>query len=208
DKDLTRLVRESSRQQGVTLFIALLAIFKLLLFRYTGQDHIVVGTPIANRTRTETEGLIGLFVNTLALGTRLNGGMTFQSLLDEVRETVLGAHTHKDLPIEILIEELQVERTRSRTPLFQVMFALQNLISEERQLTGLNLESLKSENKTAKFDLDFSVMERPEELRFSIRYNTDLFDVARIERMLAHYRSLLEFAVSNPQQAIGQLPLL
>jgi aspartate racemase len=137
----------------VTLFMTLLAAFQTLLHRYTGQDDILVGSPIAGRTRTETEALIGFFVNTLVLRTSLHGNPSFRELLGRVREVALGAYAHQDLPFEKLVEELQPERRLNHSPLFQVMFALQSVPRYSLELSGLSLQTLAVDNGTAKFDL-------------------------------------------------------
>jgi amino acid adenylation domain-containing protein len=197
-----------SRQQGVTLFMTLLAAFQTLLYRYTGQEDIVVGSPIANRNRSEIEGLIGFFVNTLLLRTDLSGEPTFRQFLGRVREVALGAYAHQDLPFEKLVEELRPERSLSHTPLFQVLFVLQNAPRTTLELAGLRLSPLEVDNATAKFDMSVSMTETEEGLRASLEYNTDLYGVATIQRMLGHYQTLLEGIVANPEERISQLPLL
>ncbi|MBU7581849.1 MAG: amino acid adenylation domain-containing protein [Nostoc sp. TH1S01] len=205
---LTAALKNLSQQEGVTLFMTLLAAFKVLLHRYTQQNDILVGTPIANRNRSEIEGLIGFFVNTLVLRSNLTGNLTFKQLLAQVREVTLGAYAHQDLPFEQLVEELQPRRNLSHSPLFQVMFILQNTATEVIQLPDLTLEELTAENNTAKFDITVSLSETEEGLQGAIEYNTDIFDAARITRMLAHFQVLLEGIVANPQQHLSQLPLL
>ena len=206
--DLTRALEALSQREGVTLFMTLLAAFKILLYRYTSQDKILVGSPIANRNRTETEGLIGFFVNTLVLHTYLGDNPSFRELLLRVREVALGAYAHQDLPFEYLVEELQPERDLSHNPLFQVMFVLQNTPMEELKLPGLTLSSLNLDNRTAKFDLTLSMSSTELELIGSLEYNTDLFDATTITRMLAHWRTLLEGIVADPEQCLSKLPLL
>src|SRR5215213_792412 len=197
-----------SQREGVTLFMTLLAAFKVLLYRYTGQADIVVGSPIAGRTRAEVENLIGFFVNTLVLRTDLSGGPSFRELLGRVRETALGAYAHQDVPFEKLVEELQPERDLSRSPLFQVMFALQNAPREELQLKDLKLSFIKSANEVAKFDLSLFMFETEQAVRGIISYNADLFEAATIERMVAHFQVLLEAILIDPQKSVSQLPLL
>jgi aspartate racemase len=188
--------------------MTLLAAFQTLLYRYTGQEDIIVGTPIAGRNQVEAEGLIGFFVNTLALRTYLSGNPSFQELLGRVREVALGAYAHQDLPFEKLVEELQPERDRSRTPLFQVMFVLQNTPTSALELPGLTVNSLNIDSGTAKFDLTLFMIETAQGLRASLEYNTDLFNVATITRMLGNFQTLLEGIVANPQQRLSDLPLL
>ncbi|AUB35489.1 Non-ribosomal peptide synthetase component F [Nostoc flagelliforme CCNUN1] len=206
--DLTSALNQLSRQQGVTLFMTLLAGFDTLLYRYTGQADILVGSPIANRNHSEIEGLIGFFVNTLVLRTDLSGDPSFEELLTRVREMTLAAYAHQDLPFELLVEALQPERNLSHTPLFQVMFALQNAPMSEMVLPGLTLSPLATENSTVAFDLTLSVEETAEGLVGSWEYNSDLFDAPIITRMMGHFQTLLAAIVADPQQPISQLPLL
>jgi len=204
---LSESLKALSRQQSVTLFMTLLAAFQTLLYRYTGQEDIVVGSPIAGRTRVETERLFGFLVNTLALRTDLSGNPTFRELLARVREVALGAYAHQDLPFEKLVEELQPERNLSHSPLFQVMFVLQNAPRQPLTFPGLTLTPLEMDNGTAKFDLTLSIVEG-KGLRAAFEYNTDLFDKATIVRMLRHYQTLLQGIVADPERRIGRLPLL
>jgi len=209
---LSRALSESlnalSRSEGATLFMTLLAAFKALLYRYTDQDDIIVGSPIANRNRVEVEGLIGFFVNTLVLRTDLSGEPSFRQLLARVRETALGAYAHQDLPFERLVEELQPERDMSYNPLFQVMFALQNIPQRPWELPGLKVTPLDVDAGTAKFDLTLEVVERTEGISGCFEYNTDLFDTETIERMAAHFTRLLEGVVADPDARISSLPIL
>ena len=207
-KGLTEELRALSRREGATLFMTLLAAFKILLYRYTGQDDIVVGTPIANRNRSEIEGLIGFFVNTLLLRTDLSDNPSVKGLLGRLRDVALGAYAHQDLPFERLVEELQPERDLSRNPLSQIMFALQNAPQEALKLSGLALSPLEVDSGTAKFDLSLSMIEAAEGLRGLLEYNTDLFDAATIARLLGHFRTLLEGIVTNPNQRLLDLPIL
>ncbi|MDQ3942480.1 MAG: condensation domain-containing protein, partial [Actinomycetota bacterium] len=205
---LTEALKDLSRREGATLFMVLLAAFQALLARYSGQEDIAVGTPIAGRNRAETEGLIGFFVNTLVLRTDLSGDPTFRELLGRVRETTLEAYAHQDLPFEKLVEELEPQRDLSRTPLFQVMFALQNVPQQDPELADLTLSRLRVESGTAKFDLTLSMIEEAKGLKGSLEYNTDLFEAATIERMLGHFRTLLEGIMTEPERRISELPLL
>ncbi|MCW5317887.1 amino acid adenylation domain-containing protein [Nostoc sp. KVJ3] len=206
--ELTQRLLELSQQQGCTLFMTLLAAYNTLLYRYTGQEDILVGTPIANRDRTELEGLIGFFVNTLVMRTDLAGNPSFNELLSRLRETAFGAYTHQDLPFEMLVEALQPERDLSHTPLFQVMFVLLNAPMSEIELTGLSVSGLPIEITTAKFDLTLSMENTPNGLFGWWEYNTDLFDSSTIERMTGHFLTLLEAIVANPSERISQLPML
>ncbi len=206
--ELTQQLTKLSQKQGCTFFMTLLAAYNTLLYRYTGQTDILVGTPIANRDRTEVEGLIGFFVNTLVMRTEVLGDRTFNELLTHVRETALSAYAHQDLPFEMLVEALQPERDMSHTPLFQVMFVLQNAPISEIQLTGLTVSELPIESSTAKFDLTLSMENSPTGLVGVWEYNTDLFSRSTIERMTGHFVTLLEAIVANPQERISQLPML
>ncbi|HET8842181.1 MAG TPA: amino acid adenylation domain-containing protein, partial [Ktedonobacteraceae bacterium] len=201
------LKRVSQREQ-VTLFMLLLAVFQVLLARWSGQQEIVVGTPIANRTRAEVEGLIGFFVNTLVLRTSLAGNPSLRDLLGRVRETALGAYAHQDVPFEKLVEVLQPERDLSRSPLFQVMFILQGLSQSLPDLPYVQARPLESDGAAAKFDLTLVVVERAEDLLCGLEYNTDLFEPASMTRLLAHWQSLLEAVVTSLEQGVQQLPIL
>ena len=206
--ELTQGLTQLSQQQGVTLFMTLLAAFDTLLYRYTGQADILVGSPIANRNRQELEGLIGFFVNTLVLRTDLSGNPSFNELLVRVREMALGVYAHQDLPFEMLVEVLQPQRDLSHTPLFQVMFVLQNAPMSPMELTGLTVSSMVVQSATAKFDLTLAIENTAEGLVGVWEYNTDLFDPGTIDRMTGHFVTLLEGIVANPSQQIAQLPLL
>ncbi|MCG8363542.1 MAG: amino acid adenylation domain-containing protein, partial [Pseudanabaenales cyanobacterium] len=194
---------------GTTLFMTLLAAFVVLLARYSGQEDIVVGSPIANRNRPEIEPLIGFFVNTLVLRIRLPDNPTFEELLNQVRRVALDAYAHQDLPFEKLVEELQPQRSLSYSPLFQVMFSLQNTPREELELPGLSLTRISDgESVAARFDLTLFISESYSGLTGMWRYNTDLFEAATIDRISDHFQTLLTAVVSNPQQPVDQLPLL
>jgi amino acid adenylation domain-containing protein/non-ribosomal peptide synthase protein (TIGR01720 family) len=205
---VTFALKTLSQEEGCTLFMTLLAAFKVLLYRYTGNEDIVVGSPIANRDRSQIEGLIGFFVNTLVLRTNLSDNPTFRELLRKVREVTLGAYDHQDLPFDLLVEELKPQRDLSHTPLFQVMFVLQNAPMSAVELSGLTLQALASESSTAKFDLTLLMEETESGIRGALEYNTNLFDAATIARMAEHLQTLLAGIVANPEQQIAQLPLL
>jgi amino acid adenylation domain-containing protein len=205
---LLEALKALSRDEAATLFMTLLAAFQVLLHRYTGQDDISVGSPIAGRTRIETEALIGFFVNSLVLRADLSGQPSFRQLLSRVREMALGAYAYQDLPFEKLVEELRPERDTSRTPLFQVLFVLQNTPKEVLQLPGLTITPLKIGFATAKWDLQLTLSETASGLKASMLYNADLFEAATIARMLGHYHNLLEAVVADPQRQINSLPLL
>jgi amino acid adenylation domain-containing protein len=205
---LLRDLKGLSRSEGVTLYMALLAAFQTLLHRYSGQEDIGVGSPIANRNRAEIEGLIGFFVNTLVLRTDMGRDPSFRELLGRVREAALGAYAHQDVPFEKVVEELNPVRDSSRSPLFQVMFVLQNMADAKLNLAGVEVESLPEQTRTSKFDLTLFLTEEGEGLRGSIEYSTDLFDGTTIERMVGHLQTLLEGIVANADQRISELPIL
>ncbi|MFO0760430.1 MAG: non-ribosomal peptide synthase/polyketide synthase [Byssovorax sp.] len=206
--DLAQGLKELSRAEGVTLFMVMLAAFDVLLHRYTGQDDIVVGSPIANRGRMETEGLIGFFVNTLVLRNRISGEQTYKELLHHVKDTCLGAYAHENLPFERLVAELSPTRDMSRSPLFQVMLVLQNVPEDAMSLPGLKLSSLGTESVTAKFDLLMAVVERGSALGGSLEYATDLYDPETIDRLLVHFETLLRSIVASPDRKVKDLSLL
>jgi amino acid adenylation domain-containing protein len=205
---VAQALKELSRQENATLFMTLLAGFKALLYRYTGQTDIVVGTPVIPRNQAETEKLIGFFTNTLALRTNLSGEPNFRELVRRVQEVALSAYAHQELPFEKLVEELKPERSLSYAPLFQVVFAFQSINIQPPALTGLRLSVPYIENTTAKFDLTFLAIDTEAGINCSLEYNTDLFDAATITRMLDHLQRLFEAAVANPLQRVGDLPLL
>src|SRR5262249_10796336 len=206
--EVTQGLKELGRQEGATLFMLLLAAFQALLHRYSGQEDISVGSPIANRNRAEIEGLIGFFVNMLVLRTDLGGDPSFRELLSRVREVALNAYAHQDLPFEQLVEALQPERNMAQNPLFQVALVLQNAPSSNLELKGLSLRPVGSENGGALFDLRLSIWELTQTLRGSLEYRADLFEAATISRLLGHFQNLLGAAVANPDQRLSRLPLL
>jgi natural product biosynthesis luciferase-like monooxygenase protein/FkbM family methyltransferase len=205
---LTEALKALGRQEEATLFVTLLAAFKVLLQRYTGQTDICVGSPIANRTRSEIQGLIGLFANTLVLRSDLAGNPTFQECLGRVRDSCLGAYAHQDVPFEKLVEVLRPARDVSRNPLFQVMFALQNAPMPALELSGLTLRRLEIDHGTAQLDLTLNLEERDDGLHGWFEYNTDLFDAGTIARLAGHFQTLLAAVVATPATPIAQLPLL
>jgi amino acid adenylation domain-containing protein len=197
-----------SKQEGVTLFMTLLAAFKTLLYRYTGETYILVGSPIANRNRGEIENLIGSFVNTLVLRSNLSGDPIFRDFLKQVREVSLGAYAHQDLPFEKLVEEIQPERHLGHNPLFQVWFALHNQPMSALQLGDLVLTSLEVERNTSEFDLSLDIKIEEEGLTGIIEYSTELFESATIARIAEHFHTLLDGIVANPEAKLSELPLL
>mgnify|MGYP002778537453 CR=1 FL=1 len=207
-KNFAQSLEALSQQAGVTLFMTLLAAFQTLLYRYTGQEDIAVGTPIANRNRPEIEPLIGFFVNSLVLRTDLSGNPTFRELLGRVREVTLGAYAHQDLPFEKLVQELQPERDLSRHPLFSVAIALQNTPITALELPELALSQFEFDSGTSRLDLEFHLWQTPAGLQGQIIYSTDLFDRSTIVRMLGHFQTLLEGIVADPEQRLADLPIL
>ncbi len=204
-------IKALSHEERVTSFIALLAALQALLHRYTGEEDICVGTPIAGRNRGETEGLIGFFVNTLVIRVDLSGDPSFRELLGRVRESALGAYAHQELPFETLVEKLQPERSLSHSPFFQVAFAYQNGIAEALEMPGLTLRPVELKHKTTKFDLTMAVTETStamDGLNISVEYNTDIFNDDTIARLLGHYQVLLEGIIADPDQRISELPVL
>ncbi|ARU63628.1 hypothetical protein CBW65_23380 [Tumebacillus avium] len=205
---LIERLKALGQQEGVTLFMTLLTAFSVLLSRTSGQEDIVVGSPIAGRTRPETHGLIGFFVNTLALRTDLSGAPSYRELLKRVREVTLGAYAHQDLPFERLVQELRPERNTSYTALFQVMFALQNAPGEDLSLPGLTWSDFPIELGKSKFDLSLLLQEENGGVAGSVVYNTDLFDDQTIERFIERFALLLEGIVNAPDRAVAEMPLL
>ncbi|AFY82811.1 non-ribosomal peptide synthetase [Oscillatoria acuminata] len=206
--ELSEALNTLSQQSGVTLYMTLLAAFQTLLYRYSGQSDIRVGTPIANRNRGEIEGLIGCFVNTLVLRTDLSGTPSFRELMGRVREVALGAYAHQDLPFEQLVEALQPSRTLSHSPIFQVMFVLQNAPMAELELPGLRLNLLELDSKKSRFDLTLAIAQTRQGLLATLEYSTDLFEAGTISRMLGHFQTLLESAVAGPDARISEMPML
>ncbi|MEB2340365.1 MAG: amino acid adenylation domain-containing protein, partial [Nitrospirales bacterium] len=206
--DVTAALQGLGRRQGVTLFMTLLAAFQVLLHRYSGDGDLSIGTPIANRTTVETEGLIGFFVNTLVLRTDVSGDPRFVDLLERVRETVLGAQSHQDVPFEQVVDALKPERDLSHAPLFQVMFALQTLGRDMIEIPDLTIEPVEVDPGSAKFDLSLEMTLAPEGLTGFFEFNLDLFEPATIERMAGHFLTLLAGIVAEPQRTLAAFPLL
>ncbi|HKG81367.1 MAG TPA: amino acid adenylation domain-containing protein, partial [Pyrinomonadaceae bacterium] len=206
--DLTGALKEICGQERATLFMGLLALFKVLLYRYTNQSDIVVGVPVSGRNKPGFDEALGCFVNTLALRTELSGDLTFRELLAQVRVLTLEAFDHQDLPFEKLVEAAQAVRDISHSPLFQVMFNLQNTGAAAPQLMNLELSPFEIDNGTAKFDLTLDLTETAEGLEGLFNYNSDLFNAATIQRMTGHFEQLLAAVKANPAQRISALSLL
>jgi amino acid adenylation domain-containing protein len=207
-KPLSAELKSLSNRHGVTLFMTLFAAYQTLLHRYTGQNDIVIGSPVGGRNRSELEGLIGFFYNMLVLRIDLSGNPTFRELLVRVREVCLGAYAHQDLPFEKLVEGLRPERDFGYNPFFQVTFALQNAPAFHLELAGLEATDVDVDPGTARFDLHLFMREQESGLQGYVDYNTDLFNVSTIERMTAHFQGLLEGVVANPNEPIERLPIL
>ncbi len=201
-------LRALGRERRQTLFMVALAGFQALLGRYTGQKDLIVGSPVAGRTRPEVAGLVGFFVNTLALRADLAGDPSFDELLARVREACLAAYSHQDLPFETLVEELRPQRDPSRSPLVQVVLLVEALRRELPAPHGLRLTPLPFDNRSAKFDLTMGVGELDDGLVLNLEYATDLFEAATIERMAGHFETLLAGAVADPSARLSELPLL
>src|SRR6266540_1075599 len=206
-RELRDAVADLSRRHGVTLFMTLLSAWQALLSRYSGDTDVSVGSPIAGRTAGKTEELIGCFVNTLVLRTDLSGNPSFVELLQRVRQLTLDAYSHQDVPFGHLVEVLQPERSLSHSPLFQVMFILQNLPVADLKASALRIDPIDLPAETSKFDLTLALMEAAEGLRGTLEYNVDLFDRTTVERMTEDYRQVLEAIVSTPEVSLNALPI-
>ena len=200
---------ELSHQHGATLYMTLLAAFKVLLYRYSGQEDICVGTSVAGRPQQELEGLIGFFINTLALRSQIKGDMSFIELLQAIKDTTLEAYAHQEVPFEKVVDAVIKGRDMSRHPLFQVLFSLQNASEiPELKLGELSLAMEGHELSTSRFDIAFMLRETTSGIQGIIEYNTDLFNEERIGRMTAHFAELLASIVSAPAASVGELELL
>ena len=207
-RDLTQSLKEFSKSEGVTLFMTLLAAFKALIYRYSGQEDLIVGTDIAGRNRFETEGLIGFFVNLLALRTNLRGDPTFRELIGRIKEVTSGAYAHQDVPFEQIVSSLRPDRNVSRTPFVQVLFVMQNAPTPPVNLPGLRLEQLPFYTETAEFELIVSLEEFADGLTGTFAYSSDLFDRSTIVRLQKEFRALLGGALANPDRRLSSLSLL
>lgn len=206
--ETARGLKELSRRRNVTLFMTLLAAFKTFLMRYSGIEDVCVGTPVACRTRRETEDLIGFFANTLVLRTDLSENPPFSRLLERVRDIVIGGQEHQDLPFEELVDALNPARALSHSPLFQVLFVMQTGLAEAVRLPDLQVEVTEVDAATAKFDLSLDMAETDAGLEGAFEYNTDLFDASTIARMAGQFQSLLAGIVEDPDRRVSDVPLL
>ncbi|MFL5355870.1 amino acid adenylation domain-containing protein, partial [Archangium sp.] len=207
-RELSEALKALGKQEGATPFMVLLAGFGVLLQRYAGQEDLCIGTPIAGRNRAELEGLIGFFINTLVLRIRAGEAPTFRQLLAQVKETTVKAYAHQDLPFEKLVDTLQLERDLGRSPLFQVLFTLQNAPMPQVSQPGFTLRTVEVESATAKFDLSLAFTDTAEGFVGSLDYSTDLFEASSAARMMEHLKALLEGLVARPDQRLGEVPLL
>ncbi|MDP6151119.1 MAG: condensation domain-containing protein, partial [Gammaproteobacteria bacterium] len=205
---LSKALQAIAKEQNATLFMVLLTAFKIFLARYSGQDDIVVGTPIAGRQQTELEGLIGLFLNTLAMRTDVTGNPTFTELLKRVQATSLDAFAHQDIPFDRIVDALHPTRDMSHSPVYQVQFMLQNAPANGSPVEGLEFQHVEFDYGTSKFDLTLATAETEDGLAAEIEYCTDLFDEQSIERMLEHFEILLQGITANPEIGIRDLPLI
>ena len=206
--DVHKRLLEIAKPEEASLYMAALTVFYILLYRYTGQNDLLVGTPTANRPRVELESLVGFFVNTVVLRGRLEGDPTFRQLLGQVRETCLEAFSHQELPFDRVVNALKLERDLSRNPLYQVDFAFQNLPSVDLETPGLELKPFTLRETTSRFDLEFDLKEAEDGFDGFIRYNSALFERSTIERMTRHYRVLLEAVLEHPDRPISSLAML
>jgi amino acid adenylation domain-containing protein len=206
--ELTAAVNAFSQQQGVSLYMTLLATLSILLSRYSRQEDLCIGSPIANRTHSQTEGLIGFFVNTLVMRQQIKLELSFIEFLQQTRQTCLDAYVHQDVPFDVLVEKLRPERSMSYNPLFQVMFTLENNASPDLDLSGLDTELLGVKGAIAKFDLTLMVTESDNQFNCTWEYATDLFERVTIQRMAEHFTVLLKGIIDHPHQSINTLPLI
>ena len=207
-REVSEGLKRLSQREGATLFMALMAAFKVVLMRYSGQEDLSVGTVIANRTRKEVEGLIGFFVNTLVMRTDLSGNPSFRELIGREREVALGAYAHQEAPFEKLVEEINPERDLSRSPLFQVMMVLQNAERGESEIRGLKMSGIGEETGVAKFDLELTLTEEGEGIRGILGYSQDLYEGETIGRMARHYERVVTEVVRDAEQKICEIELM
>ena len=201
-------LKDLARQEGATLFMALMALFQALLSRYSGEEQIVVGTDLANRTMPETERMIGFFINLLAVRTDLSGNPTFRELLRRVREGLLESYAHQEVPFPKIVQEIQPDRSATHNPIVQVLLVMQNIPQAKRELAGLQLEPFEVPTMSSKFDMAVFIAERPEELIGYWVYSTELFDKSTIQRMVRHFGNLLQSATSEPDTRLSALGML
>ena len=204
-REVTESLKALGRGEGATLFMVVMAAYKVLLYRLSGQGDISVGVPVANRNRAEVEGLIGFFVNTVVMRSRVRGEGSFLELLREEKEVAIGAHGHEDLPFEKLVEELQPERNLSHTPLFQVVFTFQTVPKEAVKLAGLTLSPMKVDRDTAHYDLNLNITDTEQGLIGALQYSSDLFDESTIARMAEHFEKILDVIIADPNLTLEEI---
>ena len=213
-KALSDQLRALSRSEHVTMFMLMLAAFKTLLYRYTGQPDVIIGTPVAGRDRIETESLIGFFINMVVMRSDASDNPTFREFLNRIKEVALGAYEHQEMPFDRLIDELHVNRSSSHSPVFQVVFDLRTATTKNQEpekttkSEGLKWKSVETEKRTARFDMTLNMTETGDCINGSLEYRTDLFDEATIQRMLSHFHNLCEAICANPDAPLQELPLL
>jgi non-ribosomal peptide synthetase component F len=206
-KDVVESVKTFCQQEGVTPFMAMLAAFKALVSRYSGEKHVVLGTDIANRTTTETERMMGFFINLLPLHTDLSGNPTFSELVGRVREVALGAYAHQDIPFDKLVEDLRPERSMSHNPIVQALFVMQNIPRQRRHLPGLELVPFPMSITRSKFDVAVFIRENEGQTLQEWLYSTELFETVTIVRMASQYENLLRHALSRPETRLDALEI-
>lgn len=206
--DISKRLRSTADMEGVTLYMLLLAAFKVLLYKYTGQEEIIVGSPVANRNRVELESLIGFFTNNLVIRTGIDAKSSFRELLKTVRDVTLEAYANQDVPFEKIVEELNLPRDMSRNPLFQVFFSLQDTPLPQVELPGLSVSGLNIDGGTSRFDISVDINDRTEDLEVNFEYNTNLFNSGTIARMAGHYSQVLKNILENPEQEIDKIEIL
>jgi non-ribosomal peptide synthetase component F len=206
--DTLKTVKDLGRQQGATLFMTLIAAFQAMLSKYSGEEQIVVGTDLANRTMPETEQMIGFFINLLAVRTDLSGNPTFRELLSRVRERLLEAYAHQEVPFPKVVQEIQPERSTTHNPIVQALFVMQNAPRTKRELAGLRVEPFEVPVTTSKFDMAVFMAERPDGLIGYWVYSTELFEQKTIQRMMRHFATLLQSAITQPDGRLSALAML
>src|ERR1041385_4749932 len=205
---LSNDLRSLTQREGCTLFMTLLAAFQILLYRYSGEPDISVGIPVAGRSRPEVQNLIGFFLNTLVVRSKIDGAATFREFMQQVKETAVGAQAHQDVPFELIVEHVQPERSLTHSPLFQVMFNLLNSPEQPIALPGLDLKPFDARQNGSKFDMTLYVTEADAPLDLVLAYNTDLFDASTVDQMLRHFQTLLEGITAEPEIPLSQIPLV
>ena len=208
DRELTAGLRRLAEETETTMYMVLLTAYKTLLFRYSGQEDLIVGTPVAGRAHADLERVMGMFVNTLALRSYPSGEKTFVSFLEEVKEQMLESLQHQDYPFEMLVEQLQLSRDASRNPLFDTMFDLQSAELHNLELAGLRISPYEADNRSSKFDLTLEASEGESEIQFSVEYSTALFRKETIQRMTGHFLQLIQAVIDNREARIAELELL